>query len=641
MRTVRRLYFYTLTLIGAEAVVWGVVALLRTILAGGVIGTSGQLATGLSAVLVGLPVFWLHWQTCQRDARGDEEERASRVRAVFLYAIRMAWLIPILYSSLAILDRGIASLMGLNGSQAFLGGSQTLRDNLVAIMILLVAYIFFSNILARDEAAAGPASLLPETRRLYRYLWVALGLTLSVVGVQGVVRYLISLTGGQLGSSGYQLSNALALVLAGAPVWAWTWRLVQNLQSQPVERQSILRLASLYLISLAGLVGVLAAGGNVLSQLCAWLFGRPQTLSGFLLDSSAYLGAGLPLGVVWAYYGRILEEEMGAPGAGLARREGVRRLYRSILSALGVIIVFTAILVLIELFFDLLLASGGAYTAWPQLSTGLAALGVGLPLWLSYWPGLQLEAAARSDAGDRARRSVIRRSYLYLAVFALVVGGMSIAANLFFVLLSRLLGETGGDVLRTSLQRLGEVVVIAAFLVYHLRALRRDGQVKEQSLGSLHAAFPALVLAERGSQLGEAIARELERQAPRLPVKVHELERGLPDEDCLSAKVIVLSAALAVAPSDALRLWLSGCPARRLVLPLPLEGWTWQGVQARPLNETSREAAAAIRQLAEGETPRAGQPASPGAIAGMVLGGVFAFGLLVSLFALVISSLWR
>ncbi len=76
------------------------------------------------------------------------------------------------------------------------------------------------------------------------------------------------------------------------------------------EQNSLLRLVVLYLVSLAGVVGVLAAGGNVLATLLDWLFGSPQTWSGFLEQSGVALAAALPLGVLWAYYGRILEAEM-------------------------------------------------------------------------------------------------------------------------------------------------------------------------------------------------------------------------------------------------------------------------------------------------------------------------------------------
>ena len=640
MRTVRRLYFYALALIGAEAVVWGAVALLRTIFSSGLVGGAGQLATGLSAVLVGLPVFLFHWLTCQRDARQDEEERTSRIRAIFLYAVRAAFLVPAIYSILALIDRNLAYwLCNLNVVATF-GGSQNNVDNLVAILITQIAFWFFTSVLNAGERTQGPDSFLPETKRLYRYLWMAFGLTLVVTGTQFLLRYLLYLPTELHDPSPSLLSTGLALLLVGAPLWAWTWQLIEGIIDRPAERQSILRLVVLYLITLAGVVGVLAAGGNLLSGLLGWLFGRPQTFSGFLTESGGYIAAGIPLGVVWAYYGRILERET-ASQPGQPRREAVGRMYRSILAALGIAIVFAGVFSLAELVIDLLLVNSGVGGDWSRISSGLAAVGVGLPLWLAYWPGLQIEAAAHTDAGDRARRSVIRRTYLYLAVFALVVGGMIAAGSLFYSLLSTILGENSGDLLRIALQRIAALGEIAAFLVYHLQALRQDGRVQEQSLGNLHADYPVLVLVEQDPALAEGIAAELSRQAERLPLKIHSLERGMPDDSCLTAKMIVLTAGLAAEPSEALRLWLAGCSAKRLVLPLPHPGWTWLGVQPRSGQELARETATAIRQMAEGEAPRAGLPSSPWSIAGFVLGAIFAFSLLASLFSLIVGSLSR
>jgi len=640
MRTVRRLYFYALALIGAEALVWGVVALLRTVFNGGIVGGAGQLATGLSAVLVGLPIFLFHWLTCQRDAARDEEEHTSRIRAIFLYGVRAAFLVPAVYSSLALLNRWAALLLGLSGSSASFGGSQTVSDNLVALLVTLGVFYFFSRVLAQDERAGHVVNYLSETRRLYRYLWLGFGLLMVVMAVQTLLRYLLNHLTGASDPYPSLLANGLALALVGAPLWAWTARLIDATLDQPAERQSILRLVVLYLISLAGVMGVLVAGGNVLSGLLAWLFGRPLTLASFLSESGGYIAAGIPLGVMWWYYGRVLERETAAlPGQ--PRREAVRRLYRSILSALGVVVVFTGVMLLAGLCIDLLLALPGMNNNWTQISTALGAIGIGLPLWLACWPGLQAEAAARSDSGDRARRSVIRRTYLYLAVFALVVGAMLAAGNLFFSLLSTLFGEGAGDVLRTVLQRLAILAEIAAFLVYHLRALRRDGQVQEQSLGSLHAACAVLILVEEDAGLAEDILHELARHAPRLPVKVHALSQGAPDDALLAAQVVVLPASLAVNPPEMLRLWLSGCSAKRMVIPLPREGWLWLGTQPRAAHEWARETAAALRQLAEGEAPRAGLPSNPWSIAGFVLGAIFAFGLLMSLFSLVLGSLSR
>ena len=74
MNSVRRLYFYSISLISVVVVIWGVVGLLRTIFSGKLLGGGSLLATGLSLVLVGLPIFLFHWRTVQHDALSDPIE---------------------------------------------------------------------------------------------------------------------------------------------------------------------------------------------------------------------------------------------------------------------------------------------------------------------------------------------------------------------------------------------------------------------------------------------------------------------------------------------------------------------------------------------------------------------------------------
>jgi hypothetical protein len=57
--------------------------------------------------------------------------------------------------------------------------------------------------------------------------------------------------------------------------------------------------------------------------------------------------------------------------------------------------------------------------------------------------------------------------------------------------------------------------------------------------------------------------------------------------------------------------------------------------------DLAREAAHAIRQVAEGESVRQSVTSSPWAIAGYVLGGVFGLILLSLVFSLLLSSLVR
>ncbi len=640
MRTVRRLYFYILALIGSQAIVWGSVSLLRNIVDQGLVGTVSSLATGLSLLLVGLPVFLLHWLTAQRDAAREEEEHASRIRAVFFYVVLVWTLIPIVYATLALLNRLIAELMGLSDAGVLFGSGQTASDNLIAIVINLAVFLYFYYVLRGDWRSAPAGHFLAESRRLYRYLWVLFGLTVSVFAVQGMLSYLLTLPQAMGIVAGYQLANSLALALVGAPIWAYNWIVVQEAQDEPGEAESILRLLVLYIISLAGVVGVLASGGRVLSGLFAVLLGRPQTLSEFLSDTGPAIAALIPLAVMWAYYGQILENEMAAT-AGQPRRAGVRRLYRALLSALGLATTFVAIVTLIGYLAQSIVSPTGLAPLWDQINSGLAALAVGLPLWLANWVPLQREAAARGEAGDHARRSLVRRTYLYLFVFAFVVGLMVAAGDLLYNLITHLLGSPVEGITQLVIERLLTMGAMAGFLVYHLRALQQDSRASQQALGSLHAAFPALIIVQDEMTLAEEIVRALNRQATRLPVAVHALERGAPDDEMLTARLIVLPSNLAIDPPEVLDLWLSAYKGRRLILPQPREGWLWLGLVQRPVRELAEEAAGTIRQLAEGDVPRGGLPSNPWAVAGYILGGLFALQILVALFAILVSSLYN
>lgn len=640
MRTVRRLYVYLLSLISFEVVIWGAVNLLRTIVGNELVsGSTTLLATGLSLVLVGLPIFFLHWRSAQMDALRDVEERGSRLRAIFLYAVRVGVLIPVVYSLLALLNRLLAQVLGMTPAAALFGANQTNTDNLIAVAVNLVALAYFARVLQGDWESAPAGNFLAETRRLYRYLWVMFGLVVSVAGLQNILRFLLQVPRGLLDTSGSLLANGLALTLVGLPLWVWTWNLVQAGLKEEGEQQSILRLVVLYLINLAAVVGVLSAGGNLLSATFQWLFGKPQTLGGFLDESGGAAALLITLGVLWAYFGGILDREMAAlPDE--PRRAAVRRLYRSILAMLGLATVFTGILTLCSFLVSLLFSGQQFGGSWQQLSSGLAALAVGLPLWLANWPPLQVEAAARTDTGDRARRSVVRKAYLYLVVFLLVVGGMGVAGVLLYNLLSALLGSPVMDLPRLVADRLLILGVVLVFLAYHWQGLRRDVRLAQQALGSLHASYPVVVFTRAESHFGEEFQEALRRQSPGVPVVLHPIENGVPAEELFSARAVILPAGLAVDPPEALRLWLANSRARRILVPEPQADWVWLGVPNRSAHELAQEAALAVRQIAEGESPRAGLPSSPWAVAGYLLGGLFALQLLVGLFALVISSLF-
>ena len=83
MQTIRRLYFYIISFLSLEVLLWGLVILLRTLLDTLPAARSLQpLAEGLAMVCTGIPIFGLHWYFTQRRARSDSEEVNSRLRDI-------------------------------------------------------------------------------------------------------------------------------------------------------------------------------------------------------------------------------------------------------------------------------------------------------------------------------------------------------------------------------------------------------------------------------------------------------------------------------------------------------------------------------------------------------------------------------
>ncbi|HLE90407.1 MAG TPA: DUF5671 domain-containing protein, partial [Anaerolineales bacterium] len=229
MKSIRRLYFYLVAFISIEIVLWGLVGLLRSIVNKTVSGGADALAQALALVLVGVPIFLIHWSWVQRASASEQEEKTASLRAVFLYAILLATLIPVVQNLLSFIDRSFVQIAGLGVSRAFRAFSeQTLADNLIAIVINGIVAAYFWNIL-RNEWATLPDPLRGENfadvRRLYRYIWMLYGLLMTVFGAQQILRFIFYIPGDVLGELGREVAvNGLALLLVGTPVWIYSWR---------------------------------------------------------------------------------------------------------------------------------------------------------------------------------------------------------------------------------------------------------------------------------------------------------------------------------------------------------------------------------------------------------------------------------
>jgi hypothetical protein len=395
----------------------------------------------------------------------------------------------------------------------------------------------------------------------------------------------------------------------------------------------MLRLGVLYLLALAGVVVVLSMAGLVSDLLLRRILGEAIAWGELASQISAPLSVGLPLAVVWAYYGRWLWIEIET-GSQEARRAAQKRFYYYILSLIGLVSTFTGLAMLLSFIITTLTGNGIWGDALrSSLSGAIATLLSGLPLWLAAWFPMQAAALATGDAGDHARRSLVRRSYLYLTIFMTVIGGMASAIFLVYTVLFGLLDHRSDNFTNAVLNGVQLLSLFSAFLVYHWNAMRQDGSHAATTLASRQAHFAVLVFETQGSGIGAPLQEAIQRISPAIPVAVLAIEQGMP-EATVPVQAVVLPSSLALNPPEALRLWLKNYEGPKVIVPSPEPGWYWSGSQPK---NAAGPAAQIVRQLAEGQEVRASGGTSGWQIAAYICAGLFGLQLLFILLILGIS----
>jgi hypothetical protein len=660
MPTIRRLYLYAVSLISLEVVLWGSIGLLRSLFAADEIGLGGieRLAGALSLILVGIPVFLLHWWWIRRSLLVDPDERSARLRALFLYAVLLITLVPVVQNALAMVDRLLLQLLDLNPTFAFIGGNQAFSDNLVAIVANLVVAFYFYRLLAQDWQFGPVGDAYPETRRLYRYIWLVYGLLLAGIGLQQLINYLLT-TWSDLGQrTQAHMADGLALLLAGLPIWIFTSRLIQRSLNQADERDSLLRLVVLYILVFTGVVGALLAGGLLLYELLVVLLGASINIPGFMGQIAQPLSTAVPFALIWAYYARSLRESLHGRDRPTGheqtveeqesdkdrqRRSGLRQLYYYVLAFLGLLATFIGLERLLSAILDLAFSVEllGIFALRDQLAAGLAAILVGLPVWILHWRVMLKDASQDGEAGDYARRSLIRKSYIYIVLFAGVLGVMVSAGALIYQALRALLGDPPENLMALEIQNLKTLVLFSTLLAYHWWVLRGDGKLAERWLARRYAQFPVLVLGMEQDNFSPVMVDILHKMIPDLPVALHDLSLGVPDPSLSAARAVIFPAELASNPGEALRLWLQNFTGTRLLVTLPVQGWFWIPGGSRSHESTARQAARLVRQLAEGEEVSQARNASFWMPLVYVFAALFLFELIFGLSMLLVSFIFQ
>jgi hypothetical protein len=632
VKSIRRLYFYLVALISIEIVLWGLVSLLRSIVDQTLSGGADALAQALALILVGVPIFLIHWLWAQRASARDEEEKTATIRAAFFYGILLGTLIPVAQNLLSFIDRSLVQVTGLGVEGAFSSfRNQTLADNLIAILMNGIVAGYFWNIL-RGEWATIPDPLRGENftdvRRLYRYIWMLYGLLLTVFGAQQILRFLLYIPGDTLGDLGRDVAvNGVALLLVGTPIWAYSWQLIQESLADPAEMGSTLRLGILYLLALGGVITVITTAFMVINAILSALLGQDILFSEFIRDVGGPISIGVPLGLVWAYYGFWLSRHIEAVGDRV-RQAAMKRLYNYVLSLIGLVVAFAGVASLFRFIIDMLLGSGILMTDTTRstLAASIASILVGLPLWLIIWRPIQAEALTLDEMGDHARRSVLRKTYLYLVLFVSVIGGMATAVGLVYQLIRVVLsGDTGSDFINTVLNLTQLLFLFGIVLVYHLNVLRKDGAFTADSLAEKQSGYSVLIV-DSGNEFVQSVQAALMKLESKAQLTITNPEAK--PEGTFNA--ILLSGSLAVDAPE----WIRSFNGSRIVVQNESKDIVWTADPG--------QAAQSVQQLAEGqEILRQKTGRSPWMIAIYIFAALFTLQLLFLLLALGISLITR
>jgi hypothetical protein len=404
----------------------------------------------------------------------------------------------------------------------------------------------------------------------------------------------------------------LTFALIGAPLWVFSWRRVVASLEDPGERRSVLRLGFEYALALVGAVGALISLGNVLYQLLLIGLGKGLAADEWILSAREALISGVVFGGVWFFYGRVLGEEMRTFPE-VSRRSGLRRLYTYTLALMGLVAILSGGYTVGTYIIEVVVAGAIGEGLRESFAGGLAALIIGLPLWIGIWRPINREVGEEGETGERANRSLVRKAYLYLAVFAGVMGVMWGASALVYQLLQTVLGSAQPPAGEDYAHSLKVLLLFAGLLVYHGQVLRSDQRRSAALLGKQHAAFPVLILDPGEGQFAQVLFQAIQRKSRDIPVASHAATQGAPGESLSPAKAVVLPTSLVARPPEALvsallsrNQWTVGCGSVAPQMswrnnPSRLLRWSsvWQRVGPYPLGRRSHQDSSRLRSLVD------------------------------------------
>ncbi len=647
MAAVRRLYIYLISAISLQAVVWALIAMLRNLTIRSLEPPTTTIAFEIAVVIIGLPIFLVHWLWSQRLVQRESAELDAGLRRFYLYATLAGFLGPLLASAYYL----IAAVFGgspLYLGNLYLGRVERLVFHIIPAVILSVLWWYHRKLLDVELEISPNREHNAAMERIYRFGFCASGLVLTCLGSIHIIRNMLfwgETAAVSIQSASYSpLGISLARLLVGTSVWLVFWLRSQRIFADPAsdERSSALRKFYLYAAVFAGVLGTVGYATTILASILRRLLGLASQG-----DIRTPIPIMLVMAVVWAYHASVLRQDqrlvLEAP-----QQAAIRRIYLYLVAGVGLAVLLTGVGGVISVFLRSIDQALGSDLR-SQLAWFSAASLAGLPVWLFHWRQAQQAAVEQDTAGESERASLVRKIYLYFFIFAATLTVLSGLVYIVYRIFSLLLGEPAPKISELG-QALAFCIIAVGVWLYHGACLRSDGRLTEEK-HSEHLRTLRLVILDFDEQkIGGELQQALKRAFPGLNPELLTSEgvkeaQAVPAEHLAGCDLILLpwNSLLEKSDPDA-QIWLEAArmaPAKKLLLPAHVEGWEFGGVEHWEQPALIQQTVHAVGQIIAGQTVKPKKPLGAGAVIGMVVAGLFGFSLLMSAISWVVESFNR
>jgi hypothetical protein len=613
----RRWYFYVVSAISLQAVTWAVIALLRNLLlpllkpAGPPFSPRVEsIALQISVILIGLPMFLLHWRWASRDAAGS---RLLPERFLYLYVMIGAFLVPLISNANGFLQALLRLLSSTPPLRQFaindLPDEAKLLYTAVAMLVLGVMLFYHTRLLKADRSYPAAITLTAPIHRLFIYIFSAVGLVMTSFAAANSLQLLLLFSGDSSDlAASRQLINAIAALITGLFVWLFFWHRAQQLfySGGEEEQRSLLRKIYLYLVILLAVYATVGA----LTAILAGVFRRfldlqPQSGSGVVI-SALIVGA-----AVWAYHALVLREDTRLVPM-QEEQAGLRRLYWYLVAGVGLLVLLVGFGSLLSVLFD-----PGSYIVDRQredLAWAAAMLVAGLFVWIIPWRSIQKETAEPDPQGLIARNAITRRFYLFFFLLLATLTFLITAVFILSRLLLAVLGEPqSAEAIRALALAAAYAIMAGLVWLYHGWILQGDRQALEDAQDQRAAAMKILVFDEGSGKPGLRLLEALQAEFPGSDVTAVSAADENLGEIVPAADILVGSWTMAAA-GGALQEAIASSPARKLILPSPAPGWPWATGEGWDTEKAVRQAVETIETIIAGETAAPRYDFTPGRI---------------------------